>query len=176
MAALATQLSLDRALYEALAALDPAGLDPVARHLLEKSLRDFRRAGVDRDEATRARVQALQEELVRIGQALRAEHPRRRPQGARSSRPSSTACRRTGARARPPGPDGLVQVGTEATDYLPFMTYARSGRAREALWRTYRQRACPANLEVLSTLLARRAELAALLGHPPGPPSPPRTR
>jgi thimet oligopeptidase len=58
-----------------------------------------------------------------------------------------------------------VQVSTEATDYLPFMTYARSGQAREALWRAHRQRACPANLEVLSTLLARRAELAALLGH-----------
>jgi len=173
VAALATALSLDRALYDALAGvagqegppgLAGAGLDAVARHLLEKSLRDFRRAGVDRDEATRARVQALQEELVRIGQAF--ERNIRDDVRKVALRPEALdGLPEDWRRARPPGPDGLVQVGTEATDYLPFMTYARSGQAREALWRAHRQRACPANLEVLSTLLARRAELAALLGH-----------
>ncbi|HYQ80936.1 MAG TPA: peptidase M3, partial [Anaeromyxobacteraceae bacterium] len=61
-------LSLDPGLYRALAALDPGGADPATGWLLQKSLRDFRRAGVDRDDATRARVQALREELTRIGQ------------------------------------------------------------------------------------------------------------
>ena len=66
--ALSTELSLDRGLYDALAALDVSGEDAATRHLVVKSLRDFRRAGVDRDEPTRARVRALREELVRIGQ------------------------------------------------------------------------------------------------------------
>ncbi len=165
VAALATELSLDRGLYEVLAGLDPAGLDPVARHFLEKSLRDFRRGGVDKDDATRARVQALQEELVRIGQ----EFGRNIKDDVRKVevRPEELAgLPEDWRRAHPAGPDGLVTLTTDATDYVPFMTYSRSERAREALWREYRRRAHPANLEVLGRLLARRAELAQLLGHP----------
>ena len=63
-----TELSLDRGLYQALSRVDVADADPVTRWLVEKGLRDFRRAGVDRDDVTRARLQALREELVRIGQ------------------------------------------------------------------------------------------------------------
>lgn len=165
VAALATQLSLDRGLYEVLAGLDPAGLDPVARHLLEKSLRDFRRAGVDKDDATRARVQALQEELVRIGQ----EFGRNIRDDVRrlSVRPAALAGMPADwCQAHPPGPDGQVTVSTDATDYVPFMTYARDGAARAELWRLYRLRGHPANLEVLSRMLSRRAELAGLLGYP----------
>ncbi|HEY0881845.1 MAG TPA: M3 family metallopeptidase, partial [Archangium sp.] len=43
--------------------------------------------------------------------------------------------------------------------------YAKSGKAREALWRVYRERAFPQNVEVLKSLLARRHELANLLGY-----------
>src|SRR6185503_18721150 len=53
-----TDLSLDRAVYDRLAAKDleaeAVRAQPVARRLVEHALRDFRRAGVDRDEATRA--------------------------------------------------------------------------------------------------------------------------
>ncbi|HVI23840.1 MAG TPA: peptidase M3, partial [Myxococcales bacterium] len=66
--ALATRFSLDRGIYDALRELDPQGEDPATRFYLHRTLRDFRRAGVDRDEETRKRVQALNEELVRIGQ------------------------------------------------------------------------------------------------------------
>ena len=50
---LATELGLDRELFEVFAALDPAGLDADAARFLNKTLRDFRRSGVDRDEPTR---------------------------------------------------------------------------------------------------------------------------
>jgi Zn-dependent oligopeptidase len=46
------------------------------------------------------------------------------------------------------------------------VTWAGSASLRERLWRLQRQRAHPANLEVLSRMLSRRAELARLLGHP----------
>lgn len=164
VAATATRLTLDRGLYDALAGLDAAGLDPVARHLLEKSLRDFRRAGVDKDDATRARVQALQEELVRIGQEFgrNIRDDVRRLELAPAALDGLPADWRA---AHPPGPDGRVTVTTDATDYVPFMTYARDGAARAELWRRYRLRGHPANLEVLSRLLSRRAELAGLLGY-----------
>jgi len=164
VAALATEFSLDRGLYEALAGLDPAGADAVSRHFLEKSLRDFRRGGVDKDDATRARVQALQEELVRIGQEFgrNIKDDVRRVQVAPDELDGLPD---DWKRAHPPGPDGTITVSTDATDYVPFMTYSRSERARAALWRAYRLRAHPANLDVLGRLLTRRAELARLLGY-----------
>src|SRR5690606_34380887 len=67
---LATDISLDHGVYAALAAVDLADVDPATRHWVERTLRDFRRAGVDRDDETRARVRRLREELVEIGQAF----------------------------------------------------------------------------------------------------------
>src|SRR5690606_8442212 len=45
----ATAISLDREVYEALREVDLSGADPATRHWVERTLRDFRRAGVDRD-------------------------------------------------------------------------------------------------------------------------------
>jgi thimet oligopeptidase len=160
-----TELSLDRGLFDALSRVDVSDADPATRWLVEKGLRDFRRAGVDRDDATRARVQALREELVRIGQ----EFGRNVRDDARQVRvdPSELAgLPEDWLRARPPGDDGKVRVTTDPTDYVPVVTWAESAALRERLWRLQRQRAHPANLEVLSRMLSRRAELARLLGHP----------
>jgi len=163
--ALSAELSLDQDLYRALSGLDLAGADAATRHLVEKSLRDFRRAGVDRDQATRERVRALRQELVRIGQEFgrNIKDDVRRlevPPSALDGLPEDWK------RSHPPGPDGLVRVSTDNTDYVPFMTYARDGEARQALWKLYRLRGHPRNLEVLARLLSRRAELAACLGYP----------
>jgi thimet oligopeptidase len=163
--ALSTELSLDRGLYDALAALDVSGEDAATRYLVAKSLRDFRRAGVDRDLPTRTRVRALREELVRIGQ----EFGRNIKDDVRRLELEPAELEglpEDWKRTHPPAPDGKVTVTTDNTDYVPFMTYARSERAREALWRLYRLRGHPRNLDVLSRMLARRAELAALLGYP----------
>ena len=158
-------LSLDPGLYRALSALDAGGADPATRWLLEKSLRDFRRAGVDRDQATRARVQALREELTRIGQDF-ARHIKDDVRSLQLDPAELEGLPDDWRRARPPGPDGKATVTTDPTDFVPFMTYARSGAAREALWRLSRQRGHPQNLETLPRLLGRRADLARLLGYP----------
>jgi len=163
--AAATELSVDPRLYAALRDADGAGLDPASQHLLAKALRDFRRAGVDRDEATRDRVRALRDELTRIGQ----EFGRNIKDDARTL--AVPAAELEGLpddfrRAHPPGPDGQVTLTTDNPDYVPFITYARSSQAREALWRLYRLRGHPKNLEVLSRMLSRRAELARLLDYP----------
>ena len=162
--ALSTELSLDRGLYEALAGVDVSGEDAATRYLVEKSLRDFRRAGVDRDEDTRRRVKELRDELVRIGQEFgrNIKDDVRRVALAPAELEGLPEDWR---RAHPAGVDGNVVVSTDNTDYVPFMTYARSERAREELWRLYRLRGHPRNLEVLGRLLDRRAELARLLGY-----------
>jgi thimet oligopeptidase len=162
---LSTELSLDRGLYDALAGLDASREDAATRYLVEKSLRDFRRAGVDRDDATRARVKALRDELVKTGQ----EFGRNIKDDVRrlEVEPADLdGLPEDWRRAHPADEGGKVTVTTDNTDYVPFMTYARSERARAALWRLYRLRGHPRNLEVLSRMLGQRAELARLLGYP----------
>ncbi|HEX9577748.1 MAG TPA: peptidase M3, partial [Myxococcales bacterium] len=66
--ALATQLALDPEVYRPLAQVDASREDEGTRWYLFRVLRDFRRAGVDKDAAVRARARELNEELVRIGQ------------------------------------------------------------------------------------------------------------
>jgi thimet oligopeptidase len=63
-----TDLSLNRAVYDAIVAVDPKGLDPETRYFREKTLRDFRRAGVDRDDATRKKISELNEHLTLLSQ------------------------------------------------------------------------------------------------------------
>jgi len=163
--ALSTELSLDRGLHDALASIDVSGEDAATRYYVEKALRDFRRAGVDRDEPTRARVRALREELVRIGQEF-GRNIKDDVRKVELDPAELDGLPEDWRRAHPPGPGGKVTVTTDNVDYVPFMTYARSERAREALWRLYRLRGHPRNLDVLSRMLARRAELARLLGYP----------
>jgi thimet oligopeptidase len=158
-------ISLDPRVYTALALLDLDGQDAATRRWVARVLRDFRRAGVDRDAATRERLRRLNEQLTRLGQEFsRHIHEDVRavalPPQALDGLPGDYV------RAHPPGPDGQVRITTETPDYLPFMTYARDGRAREVLWRAYRRRGHPANLDTLARLLAARHELATLLGYP----------
>src|SRR5690606_16991507 len=61
---------------------------------------------------------------------------------------------------------GLAAVTTDYPDLIPLLTYSRDAAAREELWRLFRLRGHPANVEVLGRMLARRHELATLLGYP----------
>ena len=162
-----SELSLDRELFDRLAALDPAdaGDDAVARRIHEHALRDFRRAGVDRDEATRRRVLELREEIVELGQ-----------QFARNIAGDVRSIELDGpdeldglpddfVAAHPPGEDGKVRVTTNPPDYMPFMKFCTRREHRKALHRAYSTRGAPANFEVLEKLLSRRHELASLLGY-----------
>ncbi|HXN80885.1 MAG TPA: M3 family metallopeptidase [Myxococcales bacterium] len=163
--ALATRFSLDRDIYRSLYALDVSTEDAATRHFLSRTLRDFRRAGVDKDEATRERVRELNEELVRIGQEF-SRNIREDVRRIYIDPAELAGLPDDYVRAHRPGPDGKVSISTDYPDYVPFLTYAKSSRAREALWRVYRKRGHPGNLEVLSRMLALRHELAQLLGYP----------
>jgi thimet oligopeptidase len=167
IAELRTELSLDRGLLERLAGLEPEALsDPVARRLHRNALRDFRRSGVDRDEATRARVRALQEELVAIGQ----EFDRNIVTGGREFVIAEGVAGLAGlpddfVAAHPPRADGAVVLTTDPHERTAFLTYAERSDLRHGYYLAANNRAVPANLAVLPLLLAKRHELARTLGY-----------
>ena len=161
--AASTEYSLDRGAYDVLAKVDPAALDAPSRYYLERTLLRFRLAGVDRDDATRAKVRQLNDELVKLSQEFN--------RNVRDSvltldvAPSDLdGLPADYVRAHPPGADGKVKLSTDSPDYGPFMSYSKSVTAREAFWKLYRQRAHPMNLATLDKMLAKRHELATLLG------------
>jgi thimet oligopeptidase len=157
--ALGTALALDPEVYRPLSQVDASAEDEPTRWYLFRVLRDFRRAGVDKDDEARARVRALNEELVRIGQEFQ-RNIRDDVRSIQVDRADLDGLPEDYVRAHATG-----VVTTDYPDYIPFMTYARSSAARERLWKVYRQRAHPGNLEVLDRMLQRRHELARLLGY-----------
>ena len=164
VSALATEISLDRRVFDAIGATDLTGADPATRHYVGRILRDFRLAGVDRDDATRARVKALREELVVIGQ----EFDRNIRDDVRTIEVASAAelegLPPDYIAAHAPGPDGRIRLTTEYPDVFPVLTYARSDELRRQVRTEFDNRAYPANMAVLDRLIARRDELARLLG------------
>ncbi len=162
--AFSVELAQNRAVYQALSKVDAKGLDAVTSFWVFKTLREFRRAGVDRDDTIRARVKGLNEELVKLGQAF-GRNIRDDVRTVHADPAELAGLPKDWLDAHPAGADGTVAVTTNTPDYLPVMTYARSPKVREALWKAYRQRAAPANKAVLTALLDKRHELATLLGY-----------
>ncbi|RPH64601.1 MAG: peptidase M3 [Acidobacteria bacterium] len=158
-----TELSLDRAMFSAMSKMDVSKADASTRFYVQRSLRDFRRAGVDLEDAKRARIKTLREELVTLGQ----EFGRNVADDVRTLEVDPADLEGLPddfRRAHPAGANGKVVLTTNNTDYQPFMTYARSSTARERFWKVYRLRGHPKNLPVLGRMLEARRELAGLLG------------
>ena len=125
-----TDLGLDTRLYAVLAGLDASGLDTDAARVLERTLRDFRRSGVDRDEATRDRLRELSERAILLSQEF-SKNIRENVRSIRvSPGPAGRHARRTGSTPHPVDDDGLVTVTTDYPDVVPFRTFARDAQAR----------------------------------------------
>jgi len=159
-----TEVSLNRAVYDAIAALDLAGADPETRYFAERTLRDFRLAGVDKDEATRKRIKELRDELVLIGQ----EFARNIRDDKRTVIANSVA-ELDGLPAdyiarHKPGPDGKITLTIDYPDSVPIFSYAKNEDLRKRMFIAYNNRAYPQNMAVLDRMIARRHELANLAG------------
>ena len=165
VSSVATQLTLNRGVYEAIKGLDVSGADADTRYYVQRTLRDFRLAGVDRDDATRARIQALREELTEIGQAFeRNIREDLRTVTAKDLSALEGLPRDYIARHKPDA-NGVVTLTIDYPDSLPVFSYAKDEDLRKRMFMEYNNRAHPKNIEVLDRMLAKRAELARILGY-----------
>ena len=65
VSAVQTALTLNQSIYHALAALDVSKADPATQYYVQRTLLEFRLAGVDKDDATRARIKTLNDEITK---------------------------------------------------------------------------------------------------------------
>jgi thimet oligopeptidase len=162
---LLTDISLDKDLYKVLSSLEGGKLDSSGTYYLRTTLRDYRRAGVDRDDPTREKIRQLQDELVKIGQQF-DENIASDVRKLQVNASDLDGLPEDFKRSHPPDATGIVTLTTDNTDYFPFMDYAKSEPARKEFFVLYRQRAYPKNIDVLAQLLQKRQNLANLLGYP----------
>lgn len=161
-----TDTSLDRKLYEALEGIDRTGLDADTSFYADKMLRDFKRAGVSRDEATRIRIAEINADLTKLSQEF--------SKAINSDVRSVTVTDASELEGMPedwmashkPDAEGRIVITTDYPDFFPVQNYAKSDRLRKEMYAVYASRAYPANVEVLRRTLKLRAELARLLDHP----------
>jgi Zn-dependent oligopeptidase len=163
--AFATEVSLNRGVFDALAALDAARADAETRYYLTRTLRDFRLAGVDKDEATRKRIRELRDELVLIGQEF--------DRNIRTDLRTVTAANVSELAGLPqdfvarhkPDAKGAITLTIDYPDSLPVFSFAKNEALRKRMYLEYNNRGYPKNMEVLDKMIARRAELARLVGY-----------
>ncbi len=163
----ASALSLNRQVYEALVAIDLDGANPPAspatRHFVERTLLSYRLAGVDKDQATRDRLQALNEKATRLS----LEFSRNIQEGAKTI--EATVAELEGLPSdylarHPADAEGRITLSTDPPDMQPVIIFASSAALRERMFLAYNTRAYPANQQILLELLATRQEIATVLG------------
>ncbi|MBA3393733.1 MAG: Zn-dependent oligopeptidase [Deltaproteobacteria bacterium] len=162
-----SDLALDRDMYEAVAAVDVSGSDPDTQRFHAHTLRDYRRAGVDKSPADRARLKQIDEELTKLGQ----QFSKNISEDVRSITidAADAATRLAGLpvdfiAAHPANARGKIKITTDYPDYNPFMTYADDDELRKELYVLFRSRGDQQNESVLRDILKLRAEKATLLG------------
>ncbi|MGE5181173.1 MAG: M3 family metallopeptidase [Acidobacteriota bacterium] len=161
-----SDLALDREMFDALVAVKLDGADAITKRFHAHTLRDYRRAGVDKPPEVRARLKAIDEELTKLGQQFSkniAEDVRFiqvKDPGRLAGLPADFIA------AHAPGKDGTIRITTDYPDYNPFMTYAHDDELRRELYVKFRSRGDQANEQVLRDILVLRAEKAKLLGFP----------
>ena len=119
----ASALSLNRAVYDALAAMCIAHCDQATTHYVERTLLGYRLAGVDKDEETRVRLQKLHEEATRLS----LEFSRNIQEGAKTIQgaPEEMAGLPQDYVARhAPDESGKITLTTDQPDMQPVMTFA----------------------------------------------------
>ena len=156
-------LSLNRAVYDALAAIDLTGVSPATRHYVERTLLGYRLAGVDKDQETRDRMQSLHEKAT----MLSLEFSRNIQEGGKTI--EATGSELDGLPAdyiarHPADADGKVTLTTDPPDMQPVMTFAANAALRERMFLAYNTRAYPGQQDTALQLLATRQEIATVLG------------
>jgi thimet oligopeptidase len=159
-----TALSLNRDVYKAIAELDLSRSDAVTRYYVQRQLLESRLAGVDKDDATRARLKLLNDQLAEQKSAF-----------DRNIADDVKAIQVTSASeleglpsdfidSHKPGPDGRIRIDTNDPDFFPVMKYARNDEVRHRLYVAFLTQAYPQNRGVLESMMRTRYEIATLLG------------
>ncbi len=134
------------------------------KRLLEDTLRELRRNGLELAADGQKRLRAINDELARLSQAFETnlsdavlfiEVKPEQLAGLPDEYKQQHA----------PGPNGLVKLTTDYPDYFPIVEFCEDRSVAKALNKLFDSRAADKNLAVLDRVLELRREKAKLLGY-----------
>ncbi|MGA8868234.1 MAG: M3 family metallopeptidase, partial [Candidatus Sulfotelmatobacter sp.] len=159
-----TAIALNHEIYNALAGLDLSHADAATRYYVQRQLLEFRLAGVDKDDATRAQLKKLNDQATQEQSTF--DRDIADGQKVIEAAPSELdGLPQDYIDRHKPDANGKVHLTTDYPDSLPVFSFARSDDLRRRMTIAFNTRAYPKNLEVLTSLLKTRYEIATLLGY-----------
>jgi thimet oligopeptidase len=158
-------LSLNRDVYNALASLDTSQGDAGTRYYVQRTLLELRLAGVNKDDATRARLKQLNEQLTNQESMFGRNIDDDKRSVEISDQSELEGLPEDYIAQHKPGTDGRIQITTDYPDFFPAMTYAKNDNLRRKLMIAFLDRAYPKNRAVLKDMMNTRYEIATLLGY-----------
>ncbi|MFT4521034.1 MAG: thimet oligopeptidase [Halioglobus sp.] len=161
----ATSVDLSQKFYQRVASIDLEKLNSTEQLMVERRLRDFRKAGVDKDEATRERVRELISEITELGSEF-DKNIRSDKRYVDTTPTALVGLPQDYIDEHPVDENGLIRISTSYPDYFPAMKYSADDELRKQLFIAAKNIATPDNEKVLKQLIAKRYELARLLGYP----------
>lgn len=159
-----TALSLNRDVYNALAALDLTRADSATRYYVKRQLLEFRLAGVDKDDATRMRIRKLSDQATEE-QSMFDRNISDSQKSVEADPSELEGLPQDFIARHKPGPDGKIRITTDYPDALPVLNFGKNDALRRRLYLAFTTRAYPKNQEVLMSLLKTRYEIATILGY-----------
>jgi len=160
-----TAIALNHDVYNALAALDLSNADAATKYYVQRQLLEFRLAGVDKDEATRARLKKLNDQATEE-QSMFDRNISDDKKIVEADPSELDGLPQDYIDRHKPGADGKIKITTDYPDVFPVMTFAKSESLRKRVSVAFGTRAYPKNQEVLTSLMKTRYEIATLLGYP----------
>jgi len=157
-------LMLDRSLFEALKSVKADDLDTQTKRFQKHLLRDYRRSGVDRDEATRAKLASLDAEIVELGQNF-TRNIREDKRFIEVTEKELEGLPADFLASRRKEGQKKIRITTDYPDFFPVQSYAKSEKVRKALYKEYLTRAFPKNEAILKSILEKRHQYATTLGY-----------
>lgn len=138
-------------------------LPPHRQRLVDHTLRDFHRNGLDLDEKGQARIREINEQLTKLGldfdTNLAESHL-----SISVSTASLEGMPKEWIVTHPPKND-MVEITTDYPDYFPVLQYIKDRHVALELYKKFENRAADKNIAVLDKMLALRNEKAKLLGY-----------
>nr|HQI05818.1 M3 family metallopeptidase [bacterium] len=167
ISAQATELSLDNELYKAIASISPEdpALDSDDKYFLADMIIDFKRNGVDKDEATRDAIKKLSAEIIALEQTFYSNIGSDKKTIKIKDVNRLKGLPEDFIKGKKPDEEGNIILTTDWPDYFPVMENAQDESLRAEMYKNVLNIAYPQNTEIFSKILKARKKFSELLGY-----------
>ncbi len=158
-------LSLNRDVYNALKSLDLSKADKATQYYVNRQLLEFRLAGVDKDDATRKKLNQLNEQLTQAQSTFDRNISDDQKWVEVKDASELDGLPQDFINQQKKGPDGTIQIAADEPSTFPVLKLAKSESLRRRIWEAYISRAYPKNRPVLQDMMQLRYQIATIVGY-----------